>query len=464
MKEGFKKSQRRFMAYVLVFVMLFGSLPVNVAVASGSEGGFTYRIIDGTYAAITGFTGSEVNLVIPGVIGGRIVREIDANAFQNNTALTTVIIPDSVTSIGSEAFHGNTSLTYVDLGRNVTSIGWWAFGNTRSLVEITIPDAATTIDGSAFSSSWSGTSDTRQIRRINVPATVTSIHTVFITNNNVLRVLEAYNVDPANPNYESVDGVLFNRGQTELIRYPRAKADTSYVIPNTVTMIRANAFDQSLNLTSVVIGNNVTTIGNSAFSGCSNLRTATFFGNAPTNFGTNVFWGTANGFTIHFTNNNPAAGWTTPTWHGYNAIYVGVERPITPGTPLLISRASETISFRWSASLSNVDLREYRIFRDNVQIATVPASILSFTDTGLTVGAAYSYSIEAVDVADRVSYRSLAVSFTTVLPQIESFTQLADSYYLNETHWIALRATTRNDQNTDGLTGTFEYRRAGSTE
>jgi hypothetical protein len=64
--------------------------------------------------------------------------------------LTSMTIPDRVTSIGSSTFSGCSSLTSVSIGKSVTSIETWAFGNCSSLAEIAIPNAVTDIGNSAF--------------------------------------------------------------------------------------------------------------------------------------------------------------------------------------------------------------------------------------------------------------------------------------------------------------------------
>jgi hypothetical protein len=79
----------------------------------------------------------------------------------------------------------------------------------------------------------------------------------------------------------SVDGALFNKSQSLLIRYPAGKAQGGYIIPNMVTNIRDFAFEGCKALTSVTIPNNVSSIGVYAFSGCSQLRSAYFEGNEP---------------------------------------------------------------------------------------------------------------------------------------------------------------------------------------
>ena len=70
--------------------------------------------------------------------------------FAGCISLTSITIPDSVTSIGSNAFHDCTNLTSVTIGNSVTSIGHSAFEGCSSLTSITIPDSVTRIYANAF--------------------------------------------------------------------------------------------------------------------------------------------------------------------------------------------------------------------------------------------------------------------------------------------------------------------------
>ena len=78
------------------------------------------------------------------------VTSIGDEAFYDCTSLTSVTIPNSVTSIGDDAFSGCTSLTSVTIPNSVTSIGDWAFAGCTSLTSVTIPNSVTSIGDYAF--------------------------------------------------------------------------------------------------------------------------------------------------------------------------------------------------------------------------------------------------------------------------------------------------------------------------
>lgn len=83
-------------------------------------------------------------------------------------------------------------------------------------------------------------------------------------------------VSQGNLNYRSIDGILFNKDKTTIIRFPPKNGLTSYEIPGSVTAINSNAFNSCKNLTSVTIPDSVTKIGKEAFSRCTSLTSGIY--------------------------------------------------------------------------------------------------------------------------------------------------------------------------------------------
>ena len=78
------------------------------------------------------------------------VKSIGEDAFCNCKSLISITIPESVTNIGGAAFSGCTALTSITIPDGVTSIGAWAFSGCTALQSITIPSSVTSIGGEAF--------------------------------------------------------------------------------------------------------------------------------------------------------------------------------------------------------------------------------------------------------------------------------------------------------------------------
>lgn len=167
----------------------------------------------------------------------------------------------SVTSIGSSAFYNCTGLTAVTIPNSITSIGDGAFAFCTGLSSVNIPNSVTSIAASAFNSCTG-------LSLVTIPSSVTYIGDIAFTNDG------SFYVDSNNPNYSSIDGVLYNKTQTNLIQCGVSKKG-SFVIPSSVTHIGRNAFYDCTGLTNVTIPNSVTSFGVSVFYGCSGLTSIT---------------------------------------------------------------------------------------------------------------------------------------------------------------------------------------------
>ena len=228
--------------------------------------------------------------------------DIDQPWYSNRSDITSVVIEPGVTSIGSLAFYECSNLTSITIPSGLTSIGEQAFGNCTGLTSITIPSGFISIGGYAFWNCTGLTSITIQngvtsigtgafwnctgLTSITIPSSVTSIGVNVFYN---CTGLTDITVDSNNSSFCSESGVLFNKDKTTLIYYPLGKNDSSYTIPDGVTVIEQYAFYCNSKLTSVTIPSGVTSIGEMAFRECSGL-TSVIVPSSVTSIEYNAFW------------------------------------------------------------------------------------------------------------------------------------------------------------------------------
>jgi hypothetical protein len=221
-------------------------------------GPFNYTTNNGMIT-ITGYNGSGGVVTIPGSINFLPVTSIGGWAF-SYCGLTSVTIPNSVTSIGDSAFSGCESLTNIAIPNRVTNIGNTAFYWCTSLTSVTIGTNVTSIGNYAFQYCADLTS-------ITIPNSVTNIGDVAF---NWCTSLIAITVDTLNPVYSSVNGVLFNKSQTTLIQCPAGKGG-SYTVPNSVNYVGDDAFYNCTNLIGIYFQGNAPNIGNEVFGHGENV-------------------------------------------------------------------------------------------------------------------------------------------------------------------------------------------------
>ena len=203
------------------------------------------------------------------------VTSIGNAAFYYVTGLSSLTIPNSVSNICDSAFYTCKGLTSIDIPNSVTSIGSKAFMYCENLTSVTIGNNVTNIGGHAFYGTV--------LTSVTIPNSVTSIGDYVFGSGGKL---ETINVDTGNPNYCSIDGVLFSKDQTRIIKLPGTRTG-QYSIPNGVTHIEKGAFYNNTGLTSVDIPNSVTSIGDNAFYGTG--LTSVTIPNSVTSIGKHAF-------------------------------------------------------------------------------------------------------------------------------------------------------------------------------
>ncbi len=201
-------------------------------------------------------------------------------AFRDFDYLTSVILPDGLTSIGDYAFYFLTELESVNIPSTVTSIGTRAFENAESLKSIIIPDGVTTIGSSVFDDCYaletvvlpqtlltignSAFNDCRALKAIDIPASVTYVDTDAFLNCYNLSSIKVRSTETEFYQY----GVFENTGVTS-VGLPGSGA--GFEIPWTEE-IPAAFFNEWIKLETVILPDTITTIPEYTFSSCDMLK------------------------------------------------------------------------------------------------------------------------------------------------------------------------------------------------
>jgi hypothetical protein len=242
--------------FILIFITAM-IMPLWAQTAADFRVAFTS---DRTGVIIRGYSGAELEVVIPNTIQFMPVKEIGREAFRSSN-ITSIVIPEGVTIIHESAFADCSELSSVTLPNSLTSIDAFAFSNCTSLSTITFPNSLTIIGRGAFQESG--------LTSVSWPA---GIHVIS---------------SRAFYNCKNLQSVTIPEGITTIgsFAFFGCSGLTTIALPRTINRINEGAFNSCTALTTVTIPSSVRSINFSeqepqnlseikSFSGCSYMSSA----------------------------------------------------------------------------------------------------------------------------------------------------------------------------------------------
>ena len=318
MKKKIQTTRKRLLSVLLAVAMVLTALPLTaLSAVAATSGDFEYEVLSETdkTCEITDYTGSATTLSIPQTLDGYSVTGISRFALANNTTLTSVALPSSVTELVYAAFLGCTALKEVQLPSTLKSIGECAFGDCVALEKLNLPDGIEYIGRGILANTAYAANDANRTNHILycgnylLEAAQSLSGDCAVKAGTVLIAERAFEGCSALTGISIPDsvtsiGMWAFEGCTSLATatlgsgvtninsgtFYYCKSLTSITIPNNVTSICNWAFSGCTALTSITIPDSVTSIGDTAFSGCTALKSITI-PNSVTSIGGDAFYG-----------------------------------------------------------------------------------------------------------------------------------------------------------------------------
>lgn len=336
-------------SFALAIVLLGGvkAAAASTATVETDDGTFTISYgykVDGY--VLSGYQGSETNITLPATVsieGTETAITTLGTAFQGNKFITSVAIPEGYTSIEGSALSGCSGLTAVTIPGSMTQIGYTAFDGCTSLTTVSFAENK---DGTLkfMNKVFNGCTS---LESINLPIQTNSI----FNNNNIFvgcTALKTITVSSGNPTYFVENGALYGKNDdgTELALCTYVNVPAELTIPSMagdlpVTTVGPMVFQNNTNLTAVTIPASILAINQSAFDGCSNLKTVVLLCETAPTLGSSAFTNLAATSVIYVPNETVAAAFAAPDkWTNY---YTPDNTTIKVGTPSATTAASVSL-------------------------------------------------------------------------------------------------------------------------
>lgn len=294
---------KRVLSFLLTMVMLLSLSSVFCFTTAFAEtdGEWQYTV-NGSYAEITGYIGTDAAITVPSKVGGKAVdkvtnlcsnnfrakvtsitfssgiKTIGAGAFTDYTALEKVVFPDTLVNIGTRAFYGCIKLTGITLPNSVTTIGESAFAGCTSLISANLTSKITVIPTKLFDAcsklstltlplyiteigdhAFSGCS---MLPSVTIPDTVKVIgSSAFNSCSSLTRVNLPYELK-----------------QIKDLAFANCRSLPTIFIPNKIKNIEEEAFKNCSSLKEVYISPSCSVIKDGIFNGCTKLEKVVFGG------------------------------------------------------------------------------------------------------------------------------------------------------------------------------------------
>lgn len=242
----------------------------NITIKSQPQ--YSYYMESEDEVVISGYMGPDKETVtVPSEINGYTV--VGITDFGRSDIIKKVVLPDTLTQISDNTFSGLTNLEEIVFGSGIKNISETAFFEHENLKAITVSEDNpnyTSVNGVLYSKDL-----TKLVacplnigQTVMLPNETTDISVLFTYNKEYGNIRFGY--DAPNDYYVTEDGVTYNREKTFIISCDSEKSG-KYVMPDTVTKVREYAFDGCKNLTEVTISNKVTDIAYGTFANCTSL-------------------------------------------------------------------------------------------------------------------------------------------------------------------------------------------------